>query len=126
MLYKDKKTFFIQYIFPVWIENIYFWTVMLRYWNLIWKYLKISLQYFKEFFYQNVFLSFFEILCAKIFCVTWPYGPKETTTYFELGMFWRLKCFFSAAESLLSRWVLKCFFFLIDVNINFSNNFILY
>jgi len=26
---KSKKTFFIQYFFPLWIEHIYFWTIML-------------------------------------------------------------------------------------------------
>ncbi len=49
------------------------------YCNLVWKYFKMSQQYFEEkiYFYQNVFLFFhlfIEMLCAKMLCV-W-YGPE--------------------------------------------------
>jgi hypothetical protein len=44
------------------------------YWNLVWKYFKLSLQYSEL---KNIFLSkylFISILCAKILCVTWAYA----------------------------------------------------
>jgi len=58
--YSIAIKFLSNIFFPVWIENINFFNA---YWNLVWKYLKMSLQYFKEkiSFYLN-------IVCKNIVC----------------------------------------------------------
>jgi hypothetical protein len=53
------KTFFIQYFFPVCIENIFLWDDS--------KYFEMSLKFFLN---QNVFLSFYQnIVCKNVWCV---------------------------------------------------------
>jgi hypothetical protein len=70
--YCNKKMFLSNIFFPVWIENIYFWAIMLI--EIVWIDFKMSLQYFWRKKYPFIKMSFYlciAILCAKILCVTW-------------------------------------------------------
>jgi len=68
-----RETFFMQYFFSC-VNWKYLFLDNYAFWNLVWKYLKMLLQYFEE---KNIFLSkclfflFISILCAKILCLNW-------------------------------------------------------
>ncbi len=102
MKQKDKETFLIKYFFPVWIENIYFLDNY-AYWNLVWKYFKMSLQYFKE---KNIFLtkclfifiSQCNIVCKNIVCDVGLFANFLLVEYF-----WLLHLYFANTSACMSK-----------------------
>jgi len=72
--YCDKmiKRFFHPIFFPVCVENIFLGTIL----NVLKCHYNILKK--KIYFYQNVFLSFNQNLCAKMSCVYRALGPRHT------------------------------------------------
>jgi len=86
--YKDKKTFFIQYFFPVCIENMFFCDNH--------NYFEMSLQYFEEkiSFYHNIFLSFYHNIAisrAKMFIVQRPLERFDIKSFWNVFKLYRGK-----------------------------------